>query len=394
VVNEKKWGLYIHVPFCLSKCLYCDFYSETDLSLFDDYVSALEKEVRMYSRIYSNKYLEIDSVYFGGGTPSLLGGDRISSVMETLRANFRISTDSEISIEANPGAVKKTDLKSFMDSGITRINFGVQSFKDTNLKILGRIHSSRQAMEALDSARNTGFKNLGLDIIFAIPGQTFLDLKQDLYQAARYEPEHISCYSLTYEKGTPLHSSMSKGLLSPVSDDDAAQMFLDSGKTLAELNYKRYEISNFGRIKGKNDFYYSRHNMKYWTHVPYLGFGPAAHSFDGEKRWWNQRGLKTWISELESGRLAVSGEETLGKEDFMTEAVFLSLRTSFGLDLEMFKKNFEYDIEKAVRPLMEFYESDGFALIYPDRIALSEKGMLAADAITRDILRTIDSRLY
>lgn len=390
MVNEKKLGLYVHVPFCLNKCLYCDFYSETDLDLFDDYISALEIEISMHSDTYSINDICVDSIYFGGGTPSLLGGSRISSVMETIQRYFRVSPESEITIEANPGALKKADLKTFLDSGINRINFGVQSFNDSNLRILGRIHSAKQAKEALEISRIAGFGNIGLDIIFGIPGQTSNDLKNDLYQASEFRPEHISCYSLTYEEGTPFFASMSKGIISPLSDDDVAQMFVDAGETLAQIGYKRYEISNFGRLKEKNDHYYSRHNMKYWSHDPYLGFGPAAHSFDGKKRWWNQRGLKTWISELASGRLAVSGEEVLSKEELMTETIFLTLRTISGLDLKLFKGKFDYDIEKKIRPLIDFYESDGFAFIDSGRLILTEKGMLAADAITKEILNALD----
>lgn len=182
---------------------------------------------------------------------------------------------------------------------------------------------------------------------------------------------------------------MSKGIISPLSDDDVAQMFIDAGETLAQIGYKRYEISNFGRVKEKNDHYYSRHNMKYWSHDHYLGFGPAAHSFDGEKRWWNQKGLKPGYPGLANGRLAVSGEEVLSKEELMTETI-LTLRTISGLDLKLFKGKFDHDIEKTIRPLIDFYESDGFAFIDSGRLILTEKGMLAADAITKEILNALD----
>lgn len=388
-MKNKKMGLYVHVPFCLNKCLYCDFYSETDLSLLDEYVSALKKEIRMYSV----KDALFDTIYFGGGTPSVLGGRRIASIMETIYENFTIFSDSEITIEANPGAIRKEDYSDFLESGVTRINFGVQSFNDKHLKTLGRIHSSRLAMEALEESRNAGFKNIGLDIIYAIPGQTFGELEADIQQASAFAPEHISCYSLSFEEGTPFYNSMANGMMKPVCEDDAAQMFIDVGEALSGCGYKRYEISNFGRVKSDGDYYYSRHNTKYWSHTPYIGLGPAAHSFDGDRRWWKHRGIVSWINQVNRGEIPVSGEETLSKDDLMTESVFLSLRTVSGLDMIGFRDRYDFDIEKCIRPKTEFYEAEGFAVIDSGKLILTEKGFLAADAITREILHQMGGAL-
>lgn len=388
-----KWGIYVHIPFCLNKCLYCDFYSVTDLSIGDAYVSALCEEIKIYSKIGEINDSIInkgaDTIYFGGGTPSLLGGKRIGKIVQTIRECFKISDSSEITIEANPGAASDDDLKSYVDSGINRINFGVQSFNDSHLKTLGRIHSSGQAEKAVNSAIKAGFRNIGLDIIFAIPGQSHEELEEDIRKAAGFHPDHISCYCLSFEEGTPLHSAMLKGLIEPADEDLAASMFISSGETLAELNYKRYEISNFGKITPDGEVQYSRHNMKYWTHAPYLGFGPAAHSFDGSKRWWKDKDLNAWISSIMNGKDDSAGEEMLTLNDLMTETIFLGLRTSYGVDLADFKKKYGFDLEKKIGPAMEFYESEGFAIIASGHLMLTEKGMLAADAITREILDEI-----
>lgn len=386
---KNKWGLYVHVPFCLNKCLYCDFYSETDLSVLDEYVLALEKEMEFYSGAGP----EFDSIYFGGGTPSILGGERVSRIMEAIHKNFKLSPESEITLEANPGAVTKSDFSAFLASGITRLNFGVQSFNDRHLKTLGRIHSSSQAMEALEDARNSGFANIGLDIIFAIPGQTFKDLGSDISRLSLFSPEHVSCYSLTFEEGTPFYGSLKNGSIRQLCDDDSAQMFIDAGEMLSGHGYRRYEVSNFGKIKSGDDFFYSRHNMKYWSHVPYIGLGPAAHSFDGRRRWWKQRDIHSWIKQIQNGEVPLDGEEILSVCDLMTESIFLSLRTFSGLDTRGFMHKYGFDIGKRIRNNVEFYEAEGFAVMDAGRLILTEKGFLAADAITREILSAAEEAL-
>lgn len=386
---KNKWGLYVHVPFCLNKCLYCDFYSETDFSLLDEYVLALEKEMAFYSGAGT----EFDSIYFGGGTPSVLGGERVSRLMDAVCRYFTISPESEVTLEANPGAVTKGDFSAFLASGITRLNFGVQSFNDRHLKTLGRIHSSSQAAEAVESARNSGFANIGLDIIFGIPGQTFKDLENDISRLSLFSPEHVSCYSLTFEEGTPFYNSLKNGSIGQLCEDDCAQMFIDVGEMLSGHGYRRYEVSNFGKIKSGDDFFYSRHNMKYWSHVPYIGLGPAAHSFDGRRRWWKQRELHSWINQIKNNEIPVAGEEVLSVGDLMTESIFLSLRTSSGLDTRRFMDKYGFDIGKRIRDNVEFYEAEGFAVMDADRLILTEKGFLAADAITRDILSAAEEAL-
>ncbi|MCG2755382.1 MAG: radical SAM family heme chaperone HemW, partial [Desulfobacteraceae bacterium] len=274
----------MHIPFCINKCPYCDFYSITDQSLQQLFIEALIQEMQMAS-IPS---LVCDTLYFGGGTPSVLRPENIGRIIESAYGLFNISTDSEVTIEVNPGTVTSEQLTEYRNIGINRINIGAQSFNDEILNFLGRIHSSNDADLTIRGARKAGFDNIGIDLIYGIPGQTKEMWLSDLRRAIEFEPEHLSCYMLTYEKGTPLDIDREQGKVKPVADSLLAELFETTMEYLTAHGYVHYEISNFA----KNASRISRHNMKYWSFSPYLGFGPSAHSFTGHQRYWNCRSVK------------------------------------------------------------------------------------------------------
>lgn len=275
----KNIGLYIHVPFCVRKCRYCDFYSVTDLSLTDLYTSAVIRNIKAYGYGF-------DTVYFGGGTPSLLTPQQIGAILSAAE----IASDAEISMECNPNSVTENYLREVRNAGVNRLSFGVQSFDDNELKMLGRLHDSEQAAAAIETAKKVGFDNISADLMLAVSGQTFESLRRSLDAVAKLPLTHISAYMLKVEEGTPLAAD--EKLLSQIPDeDDTADMYLEAVRKLAETGFEQYEISNFARVG-----FECRHNLKYWRCEEYLGVGPAAHSFVDGNRFACPKDLGKFIS--------------------------------------------------------------------------------------------------
>lgn len=373
---NKLAGIYIHIPFCIKKCPYCDFYSITDQSLKQPFIEALIKEMQMAS---SHPFL-FDTLYFGGGTPSVLKPENIDSIIENAYGLFNISIDTEITIEVNPGTVTTEKLKGYQSIGINRINIGVQSFNDSILNFLGRIHSVNEADLTIKGARKSGFDNIGVDLIYGIPGQTKEMWLSDLQRAIEFEPEHISCYMLTYEKGTPLDRDRQQGKFKPVHDNLLAELFETTIEYLSAHGYVQYEISNFA----KNAYRKSMHNLKYWSFSPYLGFGPSAHSFIEPRRYWNCRSVKKYIENIiKEDRLPIEEKEILSKEQRMMEMVYLGLRKTDGIDMDAIDENLGINFHQLFAEKIKQLEEDGFILpIQPkNHCALSRKGMLFLDSI-------------
>ena len=372
---NKLASIYIHIPFCIKKCPYCDFYSITDQSLKQPFVKALIREMQMVS----SHPLVCDTMYFGGGTPSVLKPENIGRIIENAYGLFNISTDTEITIEVNPGTVTPEKLKGYQSVGINRINIGVQSFQDVNLDFLGRIHSSNDADLTIRGARKAGFDNIGIDLIYGIPGQTKKTWLSDLRKTIEFEPEHLSCYMLTYEKGTPLDRERQQGRFKPVAGSLLAELFETTMEYLTAHGYIQYEISNFAKNASK----ISRHNFKYWSFSPYLGFGPSAHSFIEPRRYWNCRSVKKYIENIKEGRLPVEEKEILSKEQRMMEMIYLGLRKTDGIDIDAIDENLGINFRQIFAEKIKQLEEDGYILrIQPkNRCALSRKGMLFLDSI-------------
>ena len=367
-------GIYLHIPFCARKCGYCDFYSVTDTGRQDAFQRALTAEIRR--RAHSNWL--VDSIYFGGGTPSLLAPVFFKRLLEILKRAFRIQDGVEITLEANPGTVDFERLAAYRASGINRLNLGVQSFDDAGLRFLGRGHSAAEARAALAAARRAGFDNLGLDLIYGLPDQTLDAWQADLNQALAERPEHLACYALTYAPGTPLMQDHRNGGHERASEDQIAALFDATSQVLCAAGFEHYEISNFAAAPQ----WRSRHNTKYWTRAPFLGFGPSAHSFDAPRRSWNVADLETYIDRLDRGRLAEEGREVLDKAQEMTETVFLGLRTAAGIDLAAFARRFGTRLEKRAGAVIEPLVAEGYLRLTPVRLAPTVKGMRLHDSIS------------
>ena len=375
-------GLYIHIPFCRKKCPYCDFYSIVDHTLKNDFLKSLNREIILRKTDHC-----FDTLYFGGGTPSLLEPKIIKAIIESVMNSFHFSPDSEISMEVNPGTVDLPGLAGYKMAGINRINIGVQSFLDQNLAFLGRIHSAKSARHALLNARRAGFENIGIDLIYGIPEQTKANWLEDLESAIAIQPEHIACYMLTWEQNTPLFIQRRQGLVSAPDDQVLADFFIMAGKFLQAHGYEHYEISNFALIPKNNNLNLrSRHNCKYWSLKPYMGFGPAAHSFDSQHRSWNHYSLKRYIKDLQAGHLPVATAETLNREESMTEALYLGLRQSKGIIYDEFNKQFQMDFQSYFNKPLTLLQKDACLTLTSSRCLPTLRGWQFLDSIIHQFL--------
>lgn len=362
---QQKPGLYVHIPFCRTKCPYCGFYSIASTSLVSRWLTALKKEVRHYSR----RFQCFDSLYLGGGTPTLLSVKDMEALMRSLFTHFDFAPDTEITIEANPGDLTQEKMEGLRALGFTRINLGVQSFDDKALRFLGRRHTGEQAEKALRRLRSSGYTNIGIDLIYGLEGQTLGAWIETLKRALGFRPEHISCYQLSLEKGTPFWRMKEKGMIRPIDEETERSFFLATSRFLEDKGYIHYEVSNFARTEG----YYARHNDKYWHHAPYLGLGPSAHSFQHRTRWWNVRSIRRYCECLEARKAPVEAYETLTADQIRLESIALGLRTRDGFDLK------EACLDSQSSDMLSTLEKSGFLQIKKDRIVPTLKGFLVAD---------------
>jgi len=337
-------------------------------------MDALRREMRLTAQKAPGPF---DSVYFGGGTPSLLGPHRIQILLDTVGGLYRLSPNPEITLEANPGAVQSEDFRAYRRAGVNRLNIGVQSFRNRNLRFLGRIHTAEEAIATVDAARRAGFDNLGLDLMYGLPGQSAEAWRFDLKTAATLNPEHLSCYMLSYEPGTPVERLRQGGHIRPMPQQKLGDLYDLTINELTAHGYAQYEISNFARSPGLQ----SRHNRKYWRNVPYLGLGPSAHSYLPPRRHWNVKNIRAYIQALESGRSPIDSQEHLTPEQEMIEALYLGLRQTAGISMAEFDVRFEGNFQKRFAPLLTELAENGWRRADTRRCALTRKGMLILDAI-------------
>lgn len=376
-------GLYVHIPFCINKCPYCDFYSITDLSLKSEFMGALMQEMQLTR----NDALQFDTLYMGGGTPSVLDAKNIGQIIENAHQSYEILDNAEITLEVNPGTITTEQLEAYRHTGVNRIIIGVQSFDQANLHFLGRIHTSTDANLAVKWTREAGFENIGLDLIYGLPEQTIESWLMDLRHAVEAEPQHLSCYMLTCEPGTPLDKNRQEGRFQPLSERQVSELFETTLSFLSSHGYVQYEISNFAlarsdRISTQNsEPNQSRHNQKYWSFVPYIGLGPSAHSFIELQRCWNHPSVKKYIHKLAAGRLPLEGKETLSLKQLMIEAVYLGLRQTKGISVDDFDKKFGVSFKAMFGEITTSLEEKGLIKYYQNRCALTPRGMLFLDSI-------------
>lgn len=378
---DKTGGIYIHVPFCVKKCAYCDFYSCTALNQIPEYVDALINEMNM-SPDFS---FCADTIYFGGGTPSLLKPEQIQRLIDAVCKRFSVASHPEITIEANPGTVDFQKLAGYKKAGANRINIGVQSFSDAALAFLSRIHSSADAICAVEMARSAGFDNIGLDLIYGLPGQSVRSWQSDLKAAIRLAPRHLSCYMLTYEPGTRMENDLINRRFRPLPDKTVGALFELTAGYLKEEGFDQYEVSNFSTSFQTR----SRHNQKYWTHSPYLGFGPSAHSFMEKRRFWNVRYLETYLRKTGQGNPPREEIEELTRRQLMMETLYLRLRCADGLLITAFERQFDIEFRQFFSAVIAGYEAEEILEIVDNQCRLTPKGMLFADGVAARFIDVI-----
>ncbi|MBI4633235.1 MAG: radical SAM family heme chaperone HemW [Deltaproteobacteria bacterium] len=371
-MNEPA-GLYVHIPFCKSKCGYCNFYSIPSTADMPFFINALSAELKMYAETFSR----FDTLYIGGGTPSLLAPIDLARIISELDDVFAFSTDSEVTLEVNSADCTPIYLRGARRMGINRLNIGVQAFDGAILDFLERRHSPEQSLRAFEIARGAGFDNIGLDLIYGIPGQEMESWLAGLDLAVSLNVEHLSCYQLTLEPGTPLGKRHADGEFALPDGDRQAEFFLKTSKTLEDSGYIHYEVSNFARNEGL----ISRHNSKYWDHTPYLGLGPSAHSFQDNRRWENHPSLPLYLEEIKMGKAPVASSETLTGEELQLESLYLGLRTKKGIHLEDFKKLHGYDLMLEKGKTLAALEKEGLVEVSGGYLRPTRAGLAVADSL-------------
>ncbi len=360
-------GIYIHIPFCIKRCDYCDFYKTTNMSLLDEFLKTLRQEISKNEDFISKE--EINTIYFGGGTPSVLAPENVKEILEIIFSKVKERDKiSEITFELNPDDAAETYLKKLKETEINRLSIGIQSFEQGLLKTLNRRHDARQALDVVKKVREAGFNNISIDLMYGLPGMSMKTWDETVEKAIDLQVEHISAYHLTYEPGTVFYKKLEKGIFKETGEDESLQQFKLLIEKLKKAGYRYYEISNFS-LSGKE----SVHNSNYWNGKKYLGLGPSAHSFDGQKRWWNVSDIKRYLK----GDY-VENEEVLTKKDRYNEFVMLKLRTKNGVDEETLKKAgdkyfnfFRYSVQKHILSGSVKYE-DGRYFITEDGIFISD----------------------
>ncbi|MFM8839589.1 MAG: radical SAM family heme chaperone HemW, partial [bacterium] len=337
------FGVYLHIPFCEKKCVYCDFYSLENMEHKDVFVSILIEEIIAGAKNHSLHLRPATSVFFGGGTPSLLSPEQIALIMKTLHEHLPIHPEAEITNECNPGTISKETLLGYKQAGINRLSFGIQSFHQEELNFLHRIHTPEEGKDAVRIAREAGFDNVNIDIIFALPNQSIESWTSTLEQAIALNTEHISAYSLIFEEKTPLFAMLQKGLVKPQDEERDAELYALTIDALSKAGYIQYEVSNFAKPG-----FACTHNQTYWQAKEYVAFGPSAHGFINRQRYWNFRNLKRYFEAVRLQGTGVASSETLTDHNMLYESAFLAIRSE-GLSKRRFLSDFGIDIHAVLK---------------------------------------------
>lgn len=370
-------GIYIHIPFCREACHYCDFHFSTNVEIKEALVQAIGEELRLRQGYLGGR--RVDTIYFGGGTPSLLSTSELRFLLETVFQTHDISPDAEITMETNPDDLTLAALSEYKALGINRLSVGIQSFDDPVLKFLNRVHSSETAIRSVDRARQAGFENISIDLIYAIPGLSSNAWKENIARAVSLGPPHISAYTLTIEERTVFGNWQAKGKLKAVDEASAAAQLEMLMKMLTEAGYRQYEISNFAR-PGRE----SKHNSSYWRGVPYLGVGPSAHSYDTTSRQHNVANNHQYVRALKEKNIPAE-VELLTRQDRINDYILTTLRTDSGCDLSELKRAFSYDLVETEAAYIRNLEQHHLITLAEGRLRLTDKGKLLADKIASDL---------
>lgn len=371
-------GIYIHVPFCKTRCAYCDFYTGTNEARMDELADALRREAQLRTQEVDEP---VKTIYFGGGTPSRLKARHFDKIFDTLRRIFSIEPAAEITVEANPDDLSDAYVRMLAALPVNRLSIGIQSFNDGELNFLKRRHSAREAIEAVRRCQRNGFDNISIDLMYGLPGQTLETWDSNLRQALSLEVPHISSYHLIYEDKTPMYRLLKTGRIRAVDEEDSRAMFALLIDRLTAKGYIHYEISAFGK-KG----FLSRHNSSYWLNEKYLGLGPAAHSFDGLRRSFNIPSLTRYLNGVKSGQLARETENLDANERY-NEAVMTGLRTMWGLSMEDIRARFGEGLQRYCLQNARKYLDAGLLVMDGDRLRMTREGIFISNGIMSDLMK-------
>lgn len=366
-------GIYLHIPFCKKACYYCDFHFSTNTSYIDAMVRAISRELKLQKNYLKGE--NINTIYFGGGTPSLLNKGQIDLLLSEIYAHFKVTGSPEITMEANPDDLTGDKVAMIKSCGINRLSIGIQSFDDRQLSFMNRVHTAREAIASIGLAKSSGIDNITIDLIYGLPGSSLESWKNNLEQALALEVPHVSAYCLTIEPGTVFGHRHKNNKLNPLAEDIVAQQFEAMVQVLSESGYVHYEVSNFC-LPGM----YSQHNSNYWKYKKYLGVGPGAHSFDLVSRQANIRNNHLYISAIEKSTIPCQVEKLTSK-DKANEYLLTSLRTHWGCDLHFLKSRFKVDFARTHRTSIDKYKQKGLMTEKDGVIVLTTRGMLVADSI-------------
>ncbi|MHB8171735.1 MAG: radical SAM family heme chaperone HemW [Thermincolia bacterium] len=376
-VNLLSYGLYIHIPFCIRKCNYCDFVSfPGGEAQIEQYLQALQEEMALVSAQMAPEEKRLATIFVGGGTPTCLNPYQLGNIMASIREYFSWPTDIEVTVEANPGTLTPEKLEQLRRQGVNRLSIGVQAFQDDLLTRLGRIHRKEDVIKGVAMAKSAGFANLNLDLIYSIPGQTIAQWRESLERVVDLGIEHIAAYSLKIEEGTPFHAALIKGNLTPCEEELELEMYLYTIDFLKSQGFCHYEISNFALL-GKE----SRHNMIYWQNQSYIGLGPGAHSCWRNQRTANPNTMEEYLDSLSAGELPARVEEIITQEIAMAETMFLGLRLIEGIDLDAFEGRFGVRAENVFRRSIEELTVKGLVALTGKGLFLTPKGLPLANQV-------------
>lgn len=370
-------GIYIHIPFCKQACFYCDFHFSTNQTLQDELVHAIVQELAMQQAYVQNE--SIETIYFGGGTPSLLTQRQIELILNAVSKNYSLLSTPEITLEANPDDLESKKLATLNNAGINRLSIGVQSFDDEVLQFLNRAHNANEAVKAIQEAQLIGIENISVDLIYAIPHRNDELWRKDIRQALDLLPKHISSYCLTIEPKTVFGYRANKGTLEPMEDEVEARQFEILIDALQEANFEQYEVSNFCQAG-----FESRHNSSYWKQEIYLGVGPSAHSYDRKVRQFNISHNKKYIDSIKAGVVPFTIDQ-LTNEDMINDYLLTTLRTKWGANLSRMKATYAYDLMAENKTYIDHLLTHGLAIVKDEHLILTKDGLLLADKISSDL---------
>ena len=376
-----NFGVYIHIPFCRSKCNYCSFISRPwDEPLAEKYWRAVVQELKAFFSSHPTTDIA-DSIFFGGGTPSLVPAEHIAEILASCRELFEVSANCEITLEANPGTLSSKKTEAYLAMGVNRISMGAQTFSDQELVAIGRIHTSDEVAESMALLRSKGFQNINLDLILGLPGQSQEQWQANLEQLVELAPAHVSVYILELDPKAPLYHSVAKGLARVPDDDSMADWYLQTLDYFSNHRYRQYEISNFARPE-----FECRHNLKYWRREPVFGFGVGSHSFDGCTRYANHPKLETYLKSLKEGQSPIDWRQAVSDEESLQETLFLGLRLSQGLDWEKIRTEFGTADLVSIEGSLDSMCAEGLLERKDSSIHLTRRGMLLSNEVFQEFI--------